>query len=498
MNQSGHLYGMAFLALWAHTLHAQVYTGFGGSPYAGAYAVRTNPAGAAGMKYKWVVSLGELDAKVHNNYLSTQMPYHPYRLVANNYPDSLRTEYKNPVWKWNWLSLNRNSNTVNLYSFFRVAGPSAFVNVGPHGFGISTEVSLFAYLSGMPAKMANQLMDNLINKRSQTMDTGNFLTGNGQFALNIKQQAWASIGFTYAYQWKINRHQQLTSGITYKLLHGLGGFNLQLEAADVVEIKDQRLRINVPSFQVQSLMPRNNVFYPKGYGGIDLGVQFQESKLATRRKNQASKLHPDYVYKLGLAILDIGNLVYTRTMTTWMKPDKSAIEFPSAKDLIGMSPDVIRDRLNESLQAAKNIAPETVYGKKVKIGLPTRLVLQGDLQIYKRFNIDLLMSQNLRRKLSTNIHTVSFLAISPRLERRHYTLSVPLTLDNDYHNLTLGLYVRVWYLYFGTRNLNALLNPHNKFSADAFMGVQFGNIIGRFLDKKGSYMFFRKNKCSEF
>src|SRR4051794_12474001 len=130
MNQARLLYGMASMAFCTHILEAQVYNGFSGSPYAGAYAIKANPASAAGMKYRWVVSLGELDAKVHNNYLSTQMPYHPYRLLTNSYPDSLRTEYKNPVWKWNWLSLNQHSSTVSLYSFFRVSGPSAFVNVG--------------------------------------------------------------------------------------------------------------------------------------------------------------------------------------------------------------------------------------------------------------------------------------------------------------------------------------------------------------------------------
>jgi hypothetical protein len=479
-------------------VQAQIGALFVNSPYAGVYAARINPATAAQMKQKWVVSLGEFDAKIFNNYMSASMPYHPYRLLLKTYPDSLRTEYNNPVWRWSWVNTNNTAKTVNLHSFIRIAGPSAIFRIKQHAFGISSDVNVFADLQGLPKPLVDKFYEDLKTGNKMSAPGVDMLNTPQKLHLNIRQQAWASIGFSYAYLWTFKRRKTLSAGITYKLLHGMGGSHIQVDADNMQQQADDKIRISSPGFEIKSLLPRNNVFYPKGYGGIDLGVQYSNKKSETGKSNNSKKLHPDYLFRIGASILDIGNLVYTRTIITELKSESQSINFPSINEVMQWSPDKIKDELMQTLEQFKDIAPETFYGKKTKVGLPTRLVVNGDMQITKILFADFIIEQNLRKRSGKNMNTFSYVSVSPRIEKRNVTVGLPLTLDNNYRNLNLGFYARVFFLYFGSRNIISIIHPDGKRSADLFLGVQFGNIPGKLLKRKTPYLFLKKRKCAEF
>jgi len=479
-------------------LNAQVNSVFVSSPYAGVYGARINPATGAQMKQKWVVSLGEFDAKLQNNYMSISMPYHPYRLLLKNYPDSLTTDYNNPVWRWNWLQTNKNNQTISLHSFIKIAGPSALLKYKNHCFGLLTEVNFFADLRGIPKPLVDKFYEDLQRGHKLSNPDASYLNNSQKIHLNIKQQSWASIGFNYSYLWKFKRRKMISAGITYKLLHAMGGYQIQVDADELKEQTDRSIKISSPGFEIKTLLARHNKFYPKGYGGIDLGVQYFNKKSETGRRANSAKKHPDYLFKIGASILDIGNLVYSRTITTQLKSESESVEFPSVEEIMNWSPDKIKDKLMETFQKFKDIAPETIYGKTTRIGLPTRLVLHGDMQMNKFFYMDFILQQNLRRRNGKNINTLSYLTVSPRIEKRNYTLSLPLTLDNNYRNLSVGFYARLMFFYFGSRNILSLIHPNGKQSADIFVGIQFGNIPGSLLKMKTPYMFFKKKRCAQF
>ncbi len=498
MNSIVKLYGPTFIIILSSNLHAQVSTVFVNSPYAGVYAARINPATAVQMKQKWVFAPGEFDAKIYNNYLSTSMPYHPYRLLFNNYPDSLRTKYNNPVWRWNWLQTSSGTKTVSMHSFIKISGPSAFIKYRNHSIGVMTEMNFFADLKGVPKQLVDEFYDDLKRGHKLSNPEINSLNNSQKIHLNIKQQSWTAIGLSYSHLWKFKRRKMISAGVTYKLLHANGGYQIQVDADNMEEQSDKKIKISSPGFEIKTMLPRKNIFYPKGYGGIDLGVQYFNKKSETGRRNNSRKIHPDYLFKIGASILDIGNLVYTRTITTTLKSESQSVEFPSVEELMTWSPDKIKDKMLETFSEFKDIAPETVYGKKTKIGLPTRFVLHGDMQFTKLLYLDFILEQNLRKRDGKNINTFSYLTVSPRVEKRNFTVGLPITMDNNYRNLSVGFYARLLFLYFGSRNFIALIQPNGKQSADFFIGIQFGNIPGSLLKVKTPYMFMKKKGCAEF
>lgn len=490
-------YGLLSCMYIAQNIHAQTAGLLVNSPYSGVYATQLNPATSSNMKYKWVVSLGSIDTKISNDYMSINMPYHPIRILFGNYPDSLKTTYNNPLWRWTWLQTNARRETVSLHSLVRINGPSALYKYKNHSFGLLTEVNFFADMNGMPRKLADQIYRGLKHGK-KLQDKPENLEDIQNLHLSIKQQAWVALGFNYSYQWVFKRRKKLSAGITYKLLHARGGSQIQIDAGGFTEQDDKSISISSPGIEIKTMMPRNNIFYPRGYGGIDLGLLFQNKKSETGRHNNSKNLHPDYLYELGLSVLDIGNLVYTRTITTELQSRNQSITLPSVDEIMSWTPEKAKEELMKAVSEIDNLVPETFYGKKIRIGLPTRLVLHGNIQLRKHLFIDGILQQNLRRRDGNNINTYSYLSLSPRFENKRFTFGLPLSLDNNYRKPNIGFYMRVVWLYFGSRNIASIISPNGKQDADFFMGIQFGNIPGKAFKGKSPYMFFRKRNCAEF
>lgn len=491
-------YGTICLLILAQHLNAQTSTWMVNSPYGGVFNVFSNPASSSQIKYKWVFSPGSADLKIANDYMSLNMPYHPIRLLLGNYPDSLRTGYNNPLWRWNWLETNARRNTISLHSLVRFTGPSAVFKFKNHSFGLLTEINFFADMNGVPTTLADHIYGEIKNGQKPGDNPPLPVEDLLKINLNIKQQSWVSLGFNYSYLWVFKRRKMLSAGITYKLLHSRGGTQIHLEAGGFKEQSDRSISVSTPGIEISTLMPRHNIFYPKGFGGIDLGALFQNKKSETGRSNNSKNLHPDYLYKLGVSVLDIGNLVYTRTITTEMQAKTHAMTLPSVDEIMTWTPEKARDEMTKAFSALENEGPETFYGKKIRVGLPTRLLIHGNIQINRHIYADLVLQQNLRKRNGDNINTFSFLSLSPRFENKWFSAGIPFTLDNNYRQPYLGLYLRIVWLYFGSRNIAAIVSPNGRQNADFFMGIQFGNLPGKSFKGKSRYMFMRRRGCAEF
>lgn len=492
------LYGFICLVLVIDQLNAQTSGVFANSSYGGVYSTQMNPANSSQMRHKWIVSLGSIDARINNDYMSMNMPYHPIRLLFGNYPDSLRSVNNNPLWRWTWFQNSSKRETVSLHGFFKINGPSAIFKYKQHSFGLLTELNVFADMRGLPKFIVDQMHDELKRGHKLQDDQSLQLDDFQNVVLNIKQQTWTSIGFNYSYLWTFKRRETLSAGITYKLLHSMGGSQIAIDAGGFTQEKNNTLSFKSPGISYTNMLPRKNTFYPKGMGGLDMGLVFEKKKSETGRWNNSKKMHPDYLYRLGVSVLDMGNLVYTRTIKTELPSSSQTLTLPSVDELINWEPEKAKEELLKVFSQLDEVRPETTYGQKIRIGLPTRLLIHGNIQINKYFYVDGVLQQNLRKRSGKNINTLSYLSLSPRLENKWFTVGLPLSLENNYRQPNVGLFVRVVWLYFGSKNIAAIIHPNGKQNADFFLGIQFGNIPGKSFKRKSPYMFFRKRKCAQF
>jgi outer membrane protein OmpA-like peptidoglycan-associated protein len=222
--------------------------------------------------------------------------------------------------------------------------------------------------------------------------------------------------------------------------------------------------------------------------GLDLGVVYEfrpkykdfyyTSGKDTLPRNDKNK----YFVKVGISLLDIGRLKYEK-------------RYNSSDMLVALTPDYLNrynsvdnsvpvntnwmdgNNINFSFWNYVNFA-DTMYHRAVNgqgvqfaaenkekftVKLPAAISLQVDLYLLKGLYVNITTYTALNQGYSTkpNSHYVSNYSITPRYERKWYSVSVPVII-NQYKKLDVGLGVRAGAVYFGVNNLfsNVFSDPY--------------------------------------
>src|SRR5690606_27578727 len=141
-----------------------------------------------------------------------------------------------------------------------IAGPSAVFKYKNHSFGFLTEINVFADVLGVPKKLVDRMHNELTSGQKLQVDQPVNHKDILNVRLNIKQQAWMSIGFNYSYIWAFKRRKSLSVGVTYKLLHSMGGSHIQLDAGGFKEENKHSISFKSPGISYTNMMPRKNRF----------------------------------------------------------------------------------------------------------------------------------------------------------------------------------------------------------------------------------------------
>ena len=111
-------------------------------------------------------------------------------------------------------------------------------------------------------------------------------------------------------------------------------------------------------------------------------------------------------------------------------------------------------------------------GESFRIGLPTALSVQYDLNLYRDFYTNLTWVQPVSRWLyDAAVEREAMLSLTPRYETSFLGVAVPVTLY-DYRYVTAGAYVRVGPLTLGTSDLISLLGIGKTRSIDFQVGLR--------------------------
>lgn len=246
------------------------------------------------------------------------------------------------------------------------------------------------------------------------------------------------------------------------------------------------------------MISRKNKYSPHGLGAMDLGLQWIYQNTETRRPGKYNKKHPDYKLKFGLVLLDLCTLVYTRTIQTKMGLETD-LKIPDMESLQNEDPKVIWERISKVLQIDPENIVTTNYGKKIKIKLPTGLLVSSDFQLgkYLFFNGSMALSMRNRNNLKTII-SPGMAMFQLRYERKFWEIGLPLVYQNFSKNISPGFHFRVFNFHFSTLNIIPYFNPAKASEFSLFFGIQISDFPGSAFKKHYPYMRFKKKACAEF
>jgi hypothetical protein len=226
--------------------------------------------------------------------------------------------------------------------------------------------------------------------------------------------------------------------------------------------------------------PLHDPFF-KGRGiGLDIGVTYTKRRYVDDKRfdRACDQRYEEYIYRIGLSILDIGRIKYRNNAQYHSFDDVSAIwqNFDT----------IAYDNVNQVVRELSDVFygdPDSSYrDNNFKIGMPMAVSLQFDynFQKYRGLYIGAIWVQPIR----FNMHTLrrpAQLAIIPRIEKKNIEVSLPVSLY-EYRYLRLGLAARFGFFTIGTDRLGTYLGIGDLNGMDIYAAVKFN--IGKGTCKK--------------
>jgi len=437
--------------------------------YSGTAGLIINPAGMTTNKVYLDINLVTADFFVRNNF--AYLPKEDFTIwdafkkdfVYPTYGDDNRNilYYKNQKLK---------HTTINA----RVLGPSVMLQVGDHAFAITTGMRYFTSVTRIPWEIAEFGYNGLEYAPLQNIefDDNNF---------DINTSAWLEAGLSYSYIVHSSFDKQITAGISIKKLWGYGGASLKVSNINYVVVDDTTINIKNLNIETSFALPvdynngdfngSNPTF--KGSGvGIDIGAVFIKKKRISnnrwRGKKLCSQTYVDYKYRIGVSIIDIGRVKYTNNAQVHSFVDVS--KYWSSLDTIGFT------NINTLMRQASNTLlgdpNASLVSNTVKIGLPTALSIQADINLNNNLYIGAMWIHPLRINRSS-LRRPAQIAIVPRFETKYFEMSLPLSLF-EYRYPRVGIALRFDFLTIGTERLGTYIGMADMNGIDVYASIKIG------------------------
>ncbi len=458
-----------FLFILALNSSAQELLGVTLGNYSGTAGLMLNPAVMTNNKVFLDINIATVDVFVRNNFV-----YIPakdisiWNMFKKGYTFPTYGEYnKNTLY---YKNHNLKNATVNA----RVLGPSVMLQVGDQAFGITTGVRYLMTGDKIPWDIAEISYDGL-----QHTPLKNIEFNDNNFDFNTS--AWMEIGLSYAYNVYKSYDQQLTVGLSVKKLWGYGGGYMSNSNVNYIVVDDSTINIKNLNSEVGFSLPvdyNSNAFISgspifRGSGvGVDIGAVFVKKRNVSlnrwRGKHLCSQTYDDYIYRIGVSILDIGRVKYSTNTQLHKFTDVS--QYWSSIDTINFNS--VNTLMAEFSNTFYGSPTASLISNTMKVGLPTAISVQADFSFTNNLYLGVMWINPLR----INMHSLrrpAQIAVVPRYETKFFELSVPVSLY-EYRYPRVGIAARFYFITIGTERIGTYLGMADMNGLDIYASIKIG------------------------
>ena len=429
------------------TAFSQSFVGYGYDNYAGVNSMILNPSSIADSKYKVNVNLFSISAMVGNN---------AYEMDRSR------------LFGFKFSNLNegngfyKSTNTANKYFYTNVdiLGPGATITLTPKdAIGISTRLRVI----GNEYNLGDPLF-----RLTGSADPSFYNINIENASLQVKTNAFAEAGLTYARVLWRDEKSEFKLGITGKYVIGLGYGSM---ASGPVQLQID------PSNQILNLQGNVTAQYSANLDNAGNGTTI--SNIINKNAGRGFGFDFGLTYeikgsdpsiekfRLGLAVTDIGSINYTNSLNS--KQYTLTATGDNTADFSKLSGESFNDYFNRlqstGMITSKGIAPLS------KVSLPTALHLNLDYEIYKRIYINgdvLLNMESTSNPMSPNY--VTTFTLTPRLEKKWVSVYSPVSYNAN-GQINWGAGVRIGPFFAGSGSVLSSLMKQRLQTADAHMGL---------------------------
>jgi hypothetical protein len=416
------VYGILWALIFPRICLAQNYHAIEGSPFAGSLGVTANPASILSTPYPWDVTI--FSTQVQNS--TNAVVLHNFSLLS--FTDTVSYQWRSGYFK-RFLAFDYNVHLLNARIALDKKQAIAFgANLRGYG-GIRT--GLFNYSDSL--KNMNQFFAS---------------NGNTIYNADMTSSSWLELFATYSRTIIDDEYRRVNAGITLRAMRGVSGVFAQLTGGGITRgvsgtktvyyMKAGSARYGYSSNydrwkKNQSTMENLQDLFgnSRPSAALDLGFEYWVKSQAVVNNIEKDEAYYDYEWKIGVALLDIGQNVfkYGSQSRTASQP-RSDVADSSLDRKFGRVKSLAQ--FNDSL--ATIVGNMSALSGLFKIWNPMRLVINIDRPLQDNWSVNVNLSLNMPWTSSPTrlvVKDLSLLTLTPRWETKKLGAYLPIQVTTD-------------------------------------------------------------------
>lgn len=316
----------------------------------------------------------------------------------------------------------------------------------------------------------------------------------------LLSDTFGEIALSYAISVLDKNHHFLKVGGTYKYMRGLQTTALTTSgrfgaSSDQLAYSLNGLQTTYSDLLALSKLKFSDVLFGKvpGVGrGFDIGFTYEFRPLAESfQYAMDGKMFSDaavtkYKYRVGVSLLDIGNIQY-QNASTWSVPPRDGT-LQQVEVQPPNTPTLIRDALARSL----GIVPEGSIGD-LTMKLPQTLSVQADARVTKNWFVGGVWWKPMQPSAVAQ-HRAELISVGPRYESARLEFSAMINYWQPLGKVSLGTHIRWGKFTLGSDNLLGFV-ADNGLSTNLFAGVTLSFRAKRPADSDNDHVSNRLDLC---
>ncbi len=442
-----------FLAGLASAVHAQESTGFNLSPTGGVLAVSQNPAQAFSTYLKADIHLFSLNVVADNNYLSLNQKK---LFSGEDIGDILQQE--------------TGVSSMNALLQVEALGPSFMIRLTPKAaMAFATKARVLVNVDGVPAAAAKKLYDILLDEGVADYSFAGDYT-------SVNANGWLEYALTYARLLLERGRHRIQAGLSLKLLQGISSYSVTLRnynsQYDAASETVRQVAAELAYGHTQNLTwgnSDNGLLTKEAWGvGLDIGAVYENHPVLARSQDGELKISPDYRFRVGLAILDLGAISYRKKLGSrnW------AVNIGELNTGVFAGVESQAD-INAVINGLAGVSGEADEPGKFVMDLPARISAYLDYRIgegvYVSLNPVIALSAGTGDDHRTHQKTMCYFSL--RLERPWFGICFPGAIGG-LGGARLGLGIKAGPLLIGSSSLLGTLLGGKTKVGDVFVGLR--------------------------
>jgi hypothetical protein len=454
-------------------LAAQQDLGIRNGNYAGIQGALLNPSSIADSKLKWDVNVLSVEEVFDNNFLyapKSSLKFLGFKnIIEGAIHETIFGTHYDP---------GQPNKLYNLTFSTEILGPSFFIKVAKkHEIGLTIAGRGYANIRDITGNLGQNAFAYF--QQSSLWDT----TFHDN-TTRVNTMGWLEYGLHYATVIYSQGRDELKMGLSLNYLQGIAAayaknVNVNYNIADTAHLIFTNSSIDYGRTNTDTyrkISSYNDLNHGHGFG-MDIGftyVHLTDQAAYTGEQGRPVPADPEksnYVYRIGISLLDIGSINFNRNAAAYHLQANGA-DFSNWHQ----SKFSGNEQLDQTLSAVfyHGDSTRSLAADHFNMGLPSAVSIQADWNVYEHFFANATIIKGFGHGSGQGVTRPDVYSITPRYETKNYEVSLPMSLL--YYGVwrpRLGLALRAGYFFIGGDAPGSILKLRSLEGADFYAGVHF-------------------------